>query len=72
MNQFRMLVKDQNSITNILAILRHHILLSYLKKDEGIGKKKIFGATSNPQNFKYNFVNYSITSHFNKFVAAAR
>ena len=72
MSQFRMLVKDQNSITNILAILRHHILLAYLKKDDGIGRKKVFGSLSNPQFFKYNFVNYSFTSHFNTFKLAAR
>jgi len=50
--QFKPSIKDKNSISSILQVLRQHI-----------EKKKVFGE-SNAQDFKYVFVINSIKSHF--------
>ena len=72
MNQFRMLVKDQNSITSIVAILHHQILLATQKKDTGgVEKKKTFCA-NDAVDYKYRFVNYSIGHYFNQYKSEAR
>jgi len=60
MLQFRPLVKDKNSISNILSILRQQI-----------EKKKMFGESS-AQDFKFNFVINSIKLHFDVFKGQAR
>lgn len=60
MAQYRPLVKDKNSISSILSILRQQI-----------EKRKTFGE-SNAQDFKFNFVINSIKLHFDVYKNQAR
>lgn len=61
--QFKPLLQDQNSRTQIFKCLHHEILLASLKRDDpvaGIEKKKSFASQSNPADFMFRFVAYTI------------
>ena len=58
--QYKPLIKDKNSISSILSVLRQHI-----------EKRKVFGE-SNAQDFKYIFVINSIKGHFDCYRNQAR
>lgn len=60
MKQYRPMIKDKNSISSILMVLRQQI-----------EKKKMF-VESNAQDFRYNFVINAIKMHFDVFKAQAR
>lgn len=60
MQQFKPLVKDHNSVSQILVMLRQHI-----------EKKKVFKENSF-QDFKYSFVLNSISTHFAKYQTQMR